>query len=96
MPDGIPVIRLTVEGMKHQIMHALMEHELALSNEIQRAVEAFCQPENIQAVINREVNAVVSSVIREEIDRFYRRGDGRAVIRTAVEERLRTGGWEHI
>lgn len=88
-PDrGIPVIRLTVEGMKFSIVKAITEYEAVLAEETRKAVEAYCTPENIKAVIDREVAAALTAAIREEVDRFYRRGDGRRVIQQAVKETL--------
>jgi hypothetical protein len=85
---AIPIVRLEVDGMKHSILQALSTYATDLSEEIKSAVERFCTPENIQAVIDREVHSVISRVVGEEVDRFYRSGAGRAVISQAVQERL--------
>lgn len=89
---GIPVVTMRVEGMAHQIKQALLQHELDISAEMQRAVEEMCRPENIQAVVSREVSTVLGQVIHDEVERFYRHGDGRAAVRQAVEEKLRSPG----
>ena len=88
MSVPIPIIRLEVEGMKFAILKGLAEYATDLSEEIKSAVERFCTPANIQSVIDREVHTVISRAIGEEVDRFYRTGAGRAVIRQAVDERL--------
>jgi len=84
----IPVIRLTVESMKHSILKALSEYELLLGKELRDAVEAFCTPEHIQGIMQREVQAVLTAAIRDEVDRYYRRGDGRAAVEQAVHDAL--------
>lgn len=81
---NIPIIQLSVSGMKHSIIMALTEYEIGLSEEIKKAVEACCTPKNIQQVINQEVKRILDSIIREEVERFYRYGSGRRTIRDAA------------
>ena len=88
-PESIPVIRLTMEGMKASVLHAFSQYEAQLAQELREAVERFCTPENIQAVVDREVRTAIGDAVREEVDRFYRTGAGRQVVRQAVEQQLR-------
>lgn len=85
---SIPVIRLEVERMKHSILAAFSEYQGKLDADLVAAVEAYCAPENIQAVIAREVQRVLDNVIREEVERFYRYGHGREVVKEAIRKVL--------
>jgi len=85
---GIPIIRLTLEGMKAQVLHAFSGYEAQLADDLRAAVDAFCTPENIRAVVDREVATAITAAVRDEVDRFYRTGAGRAVIAAAVADKL--------
>jgi hypothetical protein len=89
LEHGIPVIRLTVEGMKINVLHALTGYEANLAEETRRAVEEFCTPENIRAIMQREVQTVLGRAVHDEVEHYYQRGDGRAAVKAAVEEALR-------
>jgi hypothetical protein len=90
--QGIPIIRLTLEGMRAEVLHALLSYEAELAEETRKAVEAFCTPENIQRVMQQHVHAVLSQAVRDEVEAYYRRGDGRAAVQLAVQEALHRWG----
>lgn len=85
----VPIIRLELQSMKEVILNAFSEKILSLDADMQRAVEAYCTPENIAHVITEHVNIVLDTVIKEEVQRFYTYGEGRSIIREAVEKRLK-------
>lgn len=91
-PQSFPVVRLEVEYMKHAILHAFTEHTLKVDADVKRAVEAFCTPENIGAIVERAVNDTLREAINEEIEHFYRYGAGREAIKEAVLKRLEKAG----
>lgn len=86
---SIPVIRLEVESMKWSILKAFTEANAKIDADIRRAVEAFCTPENVQRVVSRTVNEVLTQVIDEEVRSFYRYGDGRKIVKAAIERKLK-------
>jgi len=88
-PLGLPVVTLTVEGMKADIKTALHSYLLGLSEEVAAAVDKVCTRENIQAVIDQEVASTLRVVIHEEVERYYRHGGGVQVVRDAVAQKLR-------
>lgn len=90
MSEGIPVIRLTLEGFRMQILAALTEREMEISNEIKRAVEEYLTPENIEKTVGRVVQVELDKAINEEVDHFYRIGPGRHYVRDAIRRRLMT------
>ena len=92
--QSIPVVRLEVEYMKHAILHAFTEHTMKVDEDVKRAVEYFCRPENIQAIVGKAVNDVLKSAIEDEIRNFFMYGAGKAALADAVKRRLeKTGEW---
>ena len=67
--NSIPVVRLEVEYMKHTILHAFTEHSLKVDEDVKRAVDHFCRPENIQAIVKGAVDSVLKEAINSEIRR---------------------------
>jgi hypothetical protein len=84
----IPIVRLTLERMEVNLLAALSTYEVSLSEEVRHAVEKFCQPENIQYVVDSAVAQSLERMIRLEVDRFYRDGPGASVIREGILARL--------
>ena len=85
------MVRLTLERMEASILHAFSEYEVQLDDDIRRAVAEYCQPENIKRVIADHVKRSLDATIKEEVDRFYRYGKGREVVRRALEETIAAG-----
>lgn len=82
---NVPIIRLEVEGMRHTMLTALTEHAAKMDYSIQRAVEAYCTPENIDAVVSNAARAALDDAVREEVRAFFRAGRaGRLAVREAV------------
>jgi hypothetical protein len=83
---NFPVIRLTVEGMRHEILHALSKYndgfDEYLDRETKRAVETF----NFGDVIAAETQAA----IRSEVKAFFSYGAGRKMIREAFQKAMAT------
>ena len=80
-----PVIRLEVEGMRHTIKVALSEYAARMDADIQAAVDAYCDPKNIRAVVDDIASKEIKAAIQGEVERYFRSGFGRAAIREAVE-----------
>jgi hypothetical protein len=85
---SVPIIRLEVERMKYSILAAFAEHQGTLDADIVAAVEAYCEPENIRRIIGDGVKHTLDNVIREEVEKFYRYGKGREVVREALRQVL--------
>lgn len=82
--NGVPLIRLEVEYMKHSIVHALSEYQVQMDQQLKVAVEKACSPENLQRVLDQEVRNTLDLAIKNELDHFFRFGDGKDVLRDAV------------
>lgn len=86
---NIPIIRFEVQGMKHSMILALSEHAAKMDASIQRAVEDFCTPENIDAVVRATAKEALDMAVREEVRNFFGYGKaGRAAVREAVQHWL--------
>lgn len=88
MTAGLPVISLEIQGMNAGVKKVILEHLTDLSSEVQHALDRVCAPENVQRVIDRHVGSALDEAVREEVERFYRSGPGRAKIREAVDQKL--------
>jgi len=78
--------------MKHTIMHAFSEYMTNLDSDIQAAVEAYCGDENIKRVISQAVSTEIDAAIKEVVHNYYRYGDGKELIKSAVARKLSEDG----
>lgn len=92
LPNSMPIIRFEIEGMKHAILVAIERYAAQMDSDVKAAVDAFCSEDNLKLVISKHASDAINSTIKEEIDRFFRHGKGRSVIRDIVEKQL--GGEE--
>lgn len=90
---SIPVVRLEVEYMKHAILHAFTEHTLKVDQDVKAAVEHFCRPENVRAIVAQAVDSVLKDAIEGEIRDFFMYGAGREALAQAVKDRLNKQGF---
>lgn len=90
----LPIIRLEIEGMRHEITHYMSEHVLQLDQDIRNTIEKFCTMENIQLTISAEVLKQLDIAIAEEVRNFFSyHAEGRAKVREAVEKYLGKETW---
>lgn len=90
----IPQIRLELTNMKQAIIMAFNDRAVEQDADVRAAVEAYCTPENLSLVIGAAVRETLDRVIKQEIDDFYRYGDGRGIVKEAVQQRLARGETE--
>ena len=83
-----PLIRFEIEGMRHSLRIALMEHQVKMDSDMRAAIDAYCTPENIARIIRESAWRILDVVIKEEVDRFFRYGDGRKAVAIAVREAI--------
>lgn len=87
--NGIPIMKLELEGMRYAVRTALMQHAAALDIQLNEAVDAYCTEENLGQVIRQTVKQEIDCAVKEEIQRFFRCSEpGRAAIREAVLKHL--------
>ena len=94
MPSGLnnlPTVRVEIEGMRLSLLHAITARSEEWDAMLKDAIDAALTPEAFQEAVAREARLVIDKVIRDEVEKFYRYGHGREVIRLAVEARLGLG-----
>ncbi len=83
-----PRVRIELEGMKHQILHAFASHndevERAIEQQLTTVIEHFPFEQTVKD-LSREV---ISSAIKEALEYYFKYGEGREVIRKAVTDKL--------
>lgn len=86
--SGFSVLRVELERAKLSFVAMLTDAMVARDQEVKDAIERALTPDALAAVVEREVRRAVDEAVRDEVDRFYRYGAGRAAVRAAVVERL--------
>jgi hypothetical protein len=82
--DSMPIIRLSVEGMKLSILNAFHQHHVEMDTYVQDELERFCAPENLRRVMATHVDTVVGAAIRDALESFFRYGAGKKLITRQV------------
>ncbi len=85
----IPIIQLEIRHLKHSMAVALSEYVMSFDEMLQDSLHNYCTPENLRAVIEQETRRTLDIVIKEEVRKWYTTGDGREVIKKAVEQKLK-------
>lgn len=86
---NIPVIKLEVEGMKHAISVALSKYAVQMDEQVQAAVDKYCEPENIQYVISTTATQAIDAAVKDIVKGFFAYGGkGRKYVKEEVERRL--------
>lgn len=86
---NVPIITLTVEGMKHTVHKALMQHQLAIDAAVQAALDKLCTEERVAAIVQEEARLHIEATLKEEVRHFFNwNRAGRIAIREAVHQRL--------
>lgn len=83
-----PIIRLSIDSMKQTVLAALTEYQAQVDADIQAALEECCTPEHLREVLHEETRRTLDAVIREEVESFFRYGEGRKVVAEAVKTKL--------
>lgn len=86
---NMPVITLTVEGMKETVKVALSREVMALDKAVQQAIDDYCTEENINRIVMDTARQQIDNVVKESVREFFGWSQaGRKAIREAVIERL--------
>lgn len=87
-------IRLTVEGMRHQVVHAFARHQSEMQEIVEErlafALDNWRIDDQIDAEIRSVLNETVSRIIEQEVRRVLVHGDVRNALEIAVEDSFRT------
>lgn len=85
---NFPLVRVSVEGVRQQMVHAFHGQCLEMDEQFKTAIDLALKPENVQAILNEAAAKFLHEQIEEEIRVFFARGDGRKLVATIVIDRL--------
>jgi hypothetical protein len=95
------MLRLDIEGMRYQVVHAFMDKSVEVEEEISRALDAALKDFDFMAIVKAEADralrdavkaavvAACSGLLREEPIASLIRSGARAKVRAAIEEALK-------
>ena len=86
--QGFSIIRVELERAALSFRSMLTTAMAERDAEVQRAIEEACSPENVTRVVQREVSHAMETAIREEVERYFRYGSGRATVREAIIKQM--------
>ncbi len=67
-------LRLTVEGIKYNVQHAFMQHELQLREIINKALDKEISAFNLEKLVEEEVKRLLPELIHETLQYHIRTG----------------------
>lgn len=82
--NNLPIIRLELEQMKYQILHAFGAHQHELSAQVTQELEKAINSFDYSATVSR----IAHEIIKEQIESYFRYGAGRQAIETSVNDAL--------
>ena len=86
--DTFPMIKLELGGMRRAIIMAFQDEQLKMDEDVQKAVDAYCNSGHLKELINKEVYQTLDQAIKKEVNDFFMWGEGRKVVAAAVKEKL--------
>lgn len=92
--ENAPIIRMEIQRMKHTMVTVLTEYQAKIDEDIRKAVEQYCTDDNIADLVNRYARDVIDSVVKEEVDKYFRYGTGRTTVTDQVRKMLKNEGGE--
>lgn len=82
--NDIPIVRLSIEGMKQTMLYAFSDYQIATAEEVRRALEEATTPEAIHELCLRIARQEIERAVRSEVERFYRYGSGQQAVRRQI------------
>ena len=84
--EDFPRIRLEIDHMKHSMMIAVADYQVRFDSDLQAAIDAYFQPENIKRVLAENVKRTIDEAICKELNSYFAYGDGAGVIKDVVSK----------
>jgi hypothetical protein len=78
----IVTLKLDVEGMKHQMVHAFSQHSLEIEQQIKEVCDRYLASGELFLAVEREFHKAVSEAIRN----YFAYGDGARMVKEVVEK----------
>lgn len=83
-------VALNVEGMKHGIIHAFTQHQLELTDTLQRQLDYLLREENIMALVTEEAGKILRDTIRSAVQSAVYRALGDPEVRALTDGIVRS------
>lgn len=85
MSLSVPIIRIEIESM-------LNTYSVQMDEQVKLAIDKYCTPENLQAIISWEVKTTLDECIKAEVKNFFSYGsEGKKIVAEAVRKKLLEG-----
>lgn len=85
---NIPIVRITLEHMKAEIVQAMSDYFDRSKHDVQKAVEAVCTEEHVAQLLSQSIEKELRIAIQEEVHKFFTYGEGREAVLETVRSRL--------
>ena len=85
--NDFPIIRISIDGMRQEIVHAMMDRQVQMDAHVNDAIKRYAETQ-LQADIDRIVASTISEAVKREADSYFNYGAGRSFIAAAVAARL--------
>lgn len=83
-----PMVKLEIQGLKHQIIHAFADHNQELQSMVEAQLSAAIDNYPFEAEIQRLSKEVISDAIKGALEYYFKFGEGREVIKKSIIEAL--------
>lgn len=84
----LPMIRVELESMRRQMVHAFAAEQLELDEMFQAALEKALDPEAIQKRLERDAKMWVESAVGDAVKEYFCFGNGKRAIREECDRML--------
>lgn len=88
MDTPIPIIRVSIDSMHRQMVHAFHGELLQLDEQFQAALEAALDPAEIKRLLEETAREVLRLTLKRAVDEYFLQGNGRDAVRSLVIEKL--------
>lgn len=86
---SLPIIKLSVDRMQHEVYTALTNYEAQLDSYIKEAIEQVCSENNIRSLVKEAVITEMQDCIKRSAEAFYKYGEGNKLIAELVIAKLK-------
>lgn len=84
----MPVIRIEVEGMRQQILHAFGQYNEEIEKEVDRQLKQVIENFPFEEYIEHECRGMIEESIRKALMSFFQYGAGAKAIEQAITSAL--------
>lgn len=86
--EGLPVIRLELEGVRRQIAHMLQDSNGELAEFTKQKLAEVLTTANIEAQVQALAKQEIERAVRSAVEQYFRWGDGQKTLRAVIDATL--------